>query len=143
MVTVRVLDWDSALPLARPVRFEVFVREQGVPVELEWDEFDASSDHAIAGDEGGTVVGTARLVPAGAGEFRIGRMAVLAAHRGQGVGAALLEAMLRRARERGARLVVLHAQLHAADFYRRFGFAPHGAQFEEAGIPHVEMRLAL
>ena len=96
MVTVRVLDWDSALPLARPVRFEVFVREQGVPVELEWDEFDASSDHAIAGDEGGTVVGTARLVPAGAGEFRIGRMAVLAAHRGQGVGAALLAAAVRR-----------------------------------------------
>ena len=143
MATVRILDWDSALPLARPVRFEVFVREQRVPVELEWDEFDATSEHAVARTEDGTVVGTARLVPAGPGECRIGRMAVLAAHRGRGVGAAMLEALLQRARDRGDRLAVLHAQLHAADFYRRFGFQPHGPEFEEAGIPHVEMRLAL
>jgi predicted GNAT family N-acyltransferase len=143
MTDVRILDWDSALPLARPVRYEVFVREQRVPVELEWDEFDAVSEHAVASDEDGMVVGTARLVPSGAGECRIGRMAVLAPHRGRGVGAVLLAAMLHRARERGERLVVLHAQLHAAAFYRRFGFEPHGPLFDEAGIPHVEMRLVL
>jgi predicted GNAT family N-acyltransferase len=143
MTTVQVLDWDSALPLARPVRFDVFVREQGVPVELEWDEFDVTSEHAVATDASGEVVGTARLVPVSANECRIGRMAVLAAHRGQGVGAAMLEALLQRARERGERQVVLHAQMHAAGFYRRFGFEPHGPQFDEAGIPHVEMRLGL
>src|SRR6266481_9653749 len=116
--TISVLTWDLALPLARPVREEVFVAEQKVPLELEWDEWDERSDHAVARDAKGQAIGTARLLPDG----RIGRMAVLGEWRRRGVGSALLEALLERARKRAIRRITLHAQTHAAAFYRRFGF---------------------
>jgi predicted GNAT family N-acyltransferase len=137
--TVRILAWRDALALARPVREEVFIEEQRVPRELEWDEWDEASDHALAFDAGGNPIGTARLLPDG----RIGRMAVLKDWRGRGVGAALLAAMLERARGRSMARVVLHAQIQAAGFYRRFGFSERGGPFVEAGIPHVEMALDL
>jgi predicted GNAT family N-acyltransferase len=137
--TVRILAWREALPLARPVRDKVFIEEQRVPRELEWDEWDESCDHAVAVDAAGNAIGTARLLPDG----RIGRMAVLKERRGKGVGAALLRAMLDRARERSMTRAVLHAQVRAAGFYRRFGFRERGEEFLEAGIPHVEMTLEL
>ena len=137
--TVRIMAWSEALPLARPVRERVFVEEQRVPRELEWDEWDEHSEHAIACDIAGRPIGTARLLPNG----RVGRMAVLKDWRRKGVGAALLVAMLDRARGRSMARVVLHAQTHAADFYRRFGFSERGGEFVEAGIPHVEMALDL
>ncbi|HEX4797866.1 MAG TPA: GNAT family N-acetyltransferase [Burkholderiales bacterium] len=136
---IRTLRWSEALPLARPVREKVFVEEQGVPRELEWDEWDERSEHAVACDSKGRAIGTARLVPDG----RIGRMAVLVEWRGRGVGAALLEALLALARERSMPRVTLHAQTHAAGFYRRFGFNERGGEFSEAGIAHVEMTLDL
>src|SRR5438309_12115500 len=108
--TIRILAWPEALPLARPVREAVFIEEQGVPRELEWDEWDERSDHAVARDTRGQAIGTARLLPDG----RIGRMAVLRGWRGRGVGAALMEAMLGRARERSMPLARLHAQTQAA-----------------------------
>lgn len=137
--TVRILAWREAMPLARPLRERVFVAEQGVPRELEWDEWDEPSEHAVAFDARGVPIGTARLLPSGA----IGRMAVLKERRGEGVGRKLLEAMLERARRRGMTRVKLHAQAHAAGFYRRFGFSERGEEFLEAGIPHVEMTLDL
>jgi predicted GNAT family N-acyltransferase len=137
--TIRILSWSDALPFSRPVREEVFVEEQQVARELEWDEWDELSDHAVACDTKGSAVGTARLLPDG----RIGRMAVLKAWRGRGIGAALLEAMLDRACQRSMTRVTLHAQIQAAGFYRRFGFIEQGREFLEAGIPHVEMALAL
>ena len=137
--TISILAWDKALPLARPVREEVFVAEQKVPLELEWDEWDERSDHAVARDASGRAIGTARLLPDG----RIGRMAVLREWRRRGVGAALMEALLRKAREQSMSRVTLHAQTHAAGFYRRFGFSERGGEFWEAGIPHVEMTLEL
>ena len=137
--TIRIMIWKEALPLARPVRELVFIEEQRVPRELEWDEWDEASDHAVAIDSTGKAIGTARLLPDG----RIGRMAVLKERRGQGVGAALLRAMLDRARERSMTRAVLHAQVRAAGFYRRFGFRERGGEFLEAGIPHVEMTLDL
>ena len=137
--TIRIMAWRDALPLARPVRERVFIEEQKVPRELEWDEWDEASDHAVAFDEEGNPIGTARLLPAG----RIGRMAVLKEWRGQGVGAALLDAMLDLARSRAMTRAVLNAQIQAAGFYRRFGFSERGGEFEEAGIPHVEMTLEL
>jgi predicted GNAT family N-acyltransferase len=135
--TVRILTWQEAMPLARPVRETVFVGEQGVPVELEWDEWDAPGEHAIAIDARGGAIGTARLLPGG----MIGRMAVLKEWRGRGVGRSLVEAVLERARQRAMTRVTLHAQVRAAGFYRRFGFSERGEQFFEAGIPHVEMAL--
>ena len=137
--TISILAWDKALPLARPVRELVFVTEQKVPLELEWDEWDERSDHAVARDAGGQAIGTARLLPDG----RIGRMAVLREWRRRGVGAALMEALLQKAREQSLSRVTLHAQTHAAGFYRRFGFSERGGEFWEAGIPHVEMALEL
>ena len=137
--TITIVAWDEALPLARPVREIVFVEEQNVPRELEWDEWDERCDHAVACDSGGHAIGTARLAPDG----RLGRMAVLRECRGLGVGAALLEALLGRARELSLSRVTLHAQTHAAGFYRRFGFSERGGEFLEAGIPHFEMTLEL
>jgi predicted GNAT family N-acyltransferase len=137
--TIRVLAWDEAAPLARRVREEVFVVEQGVPLEMEWDDDDSRCRHALALDAAGDAIGTARLLPEG----RIGRMAVRKSWRRKGVGAALLGALLEEARSRGMGRIELHAQTHAAGFYRRFGFSARGAEFLEAGIPHLEMTLDL
>ena len=137
--TISILAWDEALPLARPVREQVFVEEQKVPRELELDEWDECCEHAVACDSRGEAIGTARLQPDG----RIGRMAVLGEWRKRGVGSALLEALLERARKRSIRRITLHAQTHAAGFYRRFGFNERGEEFFEAEIPHVEMTLEL
>src|SRR5690606_26464138 len=106
-----------------------------VPRELEWDEWDEPSRHAIALDGSGRCIGTARLLPDG----RLGRMAVLKSWRGQGVGSARVLALLDGARTRGLAEAQLPGQAHAVPFYRRFGFAEQGAVFEEAGIPHVLM----
>jgi predicted GNAT family N-acyltransferase len=137
--TLQLMPWPEALPLARAVREKVFIEEQGVPRELEWDEWDERSDHVVAFDPDSNAIGTARLLPGG----RVGRMAVLRPWRRKGVGAALLVALLVVAREKGLNEVALNAQTHAADFYRRFGFSPRGDEFMEAGIPHQEMRLML
>src|SRR5262249_28364693 len=129
--TIRIMIWQEALPLARPVRERVFIDEQSVPRELEWDAWDEASDHAVALDKDGNPIGTARLLPDG----RIGRMAVLREWRGKRVGAALLAAMLERARERAIPRALLHAQIQAAGFYRRVGFSERGGGVLEAGVP--------
>ena len=135
MIQVEVRDWPAAAPFARPVRFEVFCLEQGISEALEMDHHDASSRHALARDERGTVLGTGRLLPDG----HIGRMAVTKSVRGQGIGALILEALVKEASQRGIRQVILNAQLSAAGFYQRFGFEPQGEVFTEAGIEHRSM----
>lgn len=133
-IKVSLGDWTAFSGQATPIRFRVFVDEQGVPADMELDEFDDVSCHALAfaGDE---PVGTGRLLPDG----HIGRMAVLAAWRGQGVGAALLQALIDEAARRGMDRLVLSAQTHALGFYTRFGFAPEGEIYDEAGLPHQAM----
>ena len=133
---IEVVGWDEAEPLVMPVRTEVFVVEQGVPEEIERDALDAVCRHAIARDAGGRVVATGRLLPDG----HIGRMAVLRAARGAGVGGAVLQALIDEAARRGLREVALAAQTHALDFYLRHGFEAVGEVFMEAGIPHRAMR---
>ena len=128
--------WDTMQSEASAIRYAVFVAEQKVPVEIELDEWDARSLHALARDKQGDAVGTGRLLPDG----HIGRMAVLHSARGQGAGSALLLALLQAARERGHSEVVLNAQTHAVPFYRQFGFVLDGDEFDDAGIPHVAMR---
>jgi hypothetical protein len=137
--SILLMNWSNALPLARAVRERVFIEEQGVPRELEWDDWDERSDHAVALDGGSNAIGTARLLPDG----RVGRIAVLGPWRGNGVGAALLRSLLQLAGERGMHEVRLHAQTHAVGFYRKFGFTVWGEEYIEAGIPHVEMSLRL
>jgi predicted GNAT family N-acyltransferase len=134
-VSIRILGWPDAEGEAMRIRDAVFVAEQGVPPEIERDEWDRRSDHALAFDRAGGVVGTGRLLPDG----HIGRMAVLPEWRGRGIGGRILAALIARARERGMRRVVLNAQTHAAPFYARHGFVAFGDEFMEAGIPHVAM----
>lgn len=132
-------DWEQLRALALPLRWSVFVDEQKVPAELEVDDWDPQSLHAVARDAAGQVIGTARLLPDG----HLGRIAVARAWRGTGVGTMLVRAMLAVARERGHAEVVLSAQTHAIGFYRRLGFVPEGEPYDDAGIPHVMMRLRL
>ena len=135
MLLTETMGWDQARADAAPIRFAVFVEEQKVPAEIELDEHDAACLHAIARSEG-RPVGTGRLLPDG----HIGRMAVLKAWRGQGVGAAMLTVLIDAARARGDRAVALSAQTHALGVYRRFGFTNEGPEYIEAGIPHQAMR---
>lgn len=129
-------EWDRQAADARAVRYDVFVQEQNVPVELEWDDMDAVSLHAVVYDEEDAAIGTGRLLPDG----HIGRMAVRASARGHGIGGAILRELMLQAKARGDRTVILNAQTQAEPFYQRFGFARSGEEFMEAGIPHVEMR---
>jgi predicted GNAT family N-acyltransferase len=138
MPRIELLDWESARAEASRIRMEVFVLEQRVPAEIEMDERDAACLHALAYVDG-KAVGTGRLLPDG----RIGRMAVLKASRALGVGGAILERLVEEARRRGMREVRLAAQTHALAFYARHGFVAVGEVFQEAGIPHQEMRRVL
>lgn len=136
---VEPADYGAALDDLRHVREAVFVQEQQVPRELEWDALDPQCLHVLARDADGAPIGTARLTP----ERRIGRMAVLPAWRGRGVGDALLRALLDEARTRHWPAVSLHAQASAEAFYARHGFLPEGGRFTEAGIEHQGMRRTL
>lgn len=143
MVDLQLGAWHQLGEAARQVRTEVFVREQNIPLELEWDDEDETALHAVAFNRLGMAVATGRLLQHEADVARIGRMAVSRVLRGSGLGRDILLALLQAARQRGDRAVVLHAQRSAIDFYRRLGFEGEGAPFEEAGIPHLTMRCAL
>ncbi|ASU83440.1 GNAT family N-acetyltransferase [Nocardiopsis gilva YIM 90087] len=119
------------------IRGVVFVAEQQVPIDEEWDDHDLTADHLLARlDE--VPVGTGRLVTQGE-RGMLGRLAVLSCMRGTGTGVALVRAIEDRARDRGLTGVDLHAQTHALGFYERLGYHAHGAEFLDAGIPHVHM----
>jgi YbgC/YbaW family acyl-CoA thioester hydrolase len=143
MVDVRVGRWSELGEPARKIRSQVFVDEQHIPAEMEWDGADEDCVHALACNRFGLPLATGRLLEHVPGVAKIGRMAVLAPMRGGRIGRALLDALLQYARERGDREALLHAQLGAAPFYTRAGFVARGPVFEEAGIPHVEMVRAL
>lgn len=143
VVQLRTGTWAELGAHAQRIRTEVFVQEQRIPAELEWDEADHTALHAVAFNRLGQAVATGRLLQEAPGVARIGRMAVDRALRGSGVGRQVLESLLAAAAARGDREVVLHAQRSAAGFYLGLGFEPRGQEFEEAGIPHIEMARAL
>ncbi len=143
MVDIRLGAWAQLGEAARQVRTEVFVQEQQIPLEMEWDDEDATALHAVAYNRLGMPVATGRLLQHGPNVARIGRMAVSRVLRGSGLGRDILHALMDAARQRGDRAVVLHAQRSAEGFYRQLGFEGQGEPFEEAGIPHLEMRRAL
>lgn len=136
---VEFVGWRERAVDLSAIRRAVFVEEQGVPAELEWDGIDPDCDHAIAISSTGQPIGTGRLLPDG----HIGRMAVLPAWRRSGVGSALLRALVRLAREKGHESAVLNAQTYVVGFYRREKFEVTSGEFLDAGIPHVEMRRRL
>jgi predicted GNAT family N-acyltransferase len=136
---VVLANWAADEAALRAVRTAVFLVEQGIPPEDEWDELDAPSLHALARDAAGNAIGCARLTP----KRKIGRLAVLEAWRGKGVGEALLRTMVEQARARHWPEVALDSQVYAIPFYERAGFVAEGEAFMDAGIPHRLMRLSL
>ncbi|SCX66316.1 YbgC/FadM family acyl-CoA thioesterase [Variovorax sp. EL159] len=143
MRTVETGGWDALGEGASALRRAVFIEEQNIPKELEWDEHDAVVLHAVARNRLGQVIATGRLLPAEDGVSHIGRMAVHRNLRSGGHGAAVMKVLEDAARARGDREVALNAQRSAERFYARLGYLPHGDGFDEAGIPHIEMRRTL
>ncbi|MFO1198313.1 MAG: GNAT family N-acetyltransferase [Burkholderiaceae bacterium] len=137
-VRIELGDWKRLGADAARVRTAVFVDEQKIPASLEWDAADAQCLHCVA-YLGDAAVGTGRLLP----DAHIGRMAVLAANRRLGIGDRILDALVRAARARGDRRVELSSQAYVTAFYARHGFVAEGDPYEEAGIPHQRMALAL
>ena len=129
-------NWTTQQAQLTSIRRQVFVEEQQVPEELEWDEFDSQCRHVLAIDIDTTLpVGTGRLSTDG----KIGRMAVIMSYRKQGVGCKILQKLVELAMQDGLQQVYIHAQIHAAPFYQGFDFIKEGETFMEAGIPHVKM----
>ena len=129
--------WEADLADLRTVREQVFLIEQAIPPEDEWDALDGKSHHVLARDRDGRPIGTGRLTPG----HMIGRMAVLTGWRGKGVGEAIMRVLLEQARGLRYPVIELHAQSHAVAFYAKLGFEPAGEEFDECGIAHRVMRL--
>ena len=138
-VIVREACWQADRAALERIRETVFIREQGVPPELEWDSADETCLHVLAETAKRDTVGTGRLEADG----KIGRIAILREHRNAGVGAAVLRQLIREAERRGMKQVYLFAQVNALAFYERHGFVAEGNVFMEAAIPHRRMRLRL
>ncbi|WP_254522427.1 GNAT family N-acetyltransferase [Natrinema caseinilyticum] len=138
---VRVAESERDREAAFAVRHEVFVDEQGVDEELEYDEHDETAVHVVAYDDG--PIGAARLREYEDGVGKIERVAVRESRREMGVGRALMAALERRADAMGFETVVLHSQTRVAEFYRELDYERCGEEFVEADIPHVEMRKSL
>lgn len=139
MHEVKLGSWSSLGADAASVRTEVFVREQRIPVEMEWDELDATALHAVAYNGLGQPVATGRLLRHDPQTGKVGRMAVKRALRGSQLGFSLLTALTNAAQQRGDLTLVLHAQCSAQSFYLQAGFSPQGEPFDEVDIPHIEM----
>ncbi|MGW3526314.1 GNAT family N-acetyltransferase [Streptomyces olivaceus] len=150
---VRVAEDPADREACFAVRKDVFVAEQQVPEDIEYDAHDAGAVHVLAVREDGVPLGTGRLLHGASAAAKngdgdpavgsLGRLAVTAAARGLGVGAALVRAVEDAARARGLTAVDLHAQTHALGFYQRLGYEAYGPEFPDAGIPHRAMRRAL
>lgn len=143
MTEARVGTWAELGADAHAIRQSVFVEEQKIPAEMEWDAADEGCTHAVAYNRLGRALATGRLLEHVPGVAKIGRMAVLSPMRGSRVGRQVLDALMQAGRAQGYREVLLHAQLSAEGFYTRAGFQRRGPVFEEAGIQHVEMVRAL
>ena len=147
MTHVKTGPWDELGKDAAALRVAVFVEEQGIPLEMEWDEADKTSLHAVAYNRLGVPLATGRLLPSDslAGQLgkikssKLGRMAVNRVMRGSKLGRDVLHALMAVAQARGDDEIVLHAQRSAENFYARLGFSPRGDAFDEVGIAHQEM----
>jgi predicted GNAT family N-acyltransferase len=144
VIAIETQSWVVARDAAYAIRYAVFVEEQGIPVELEIDDYDPIAEHALAFVDG-RCIATARIYldEQDPSKAKIGRMAVLKDFREQGIGTALLGEVIRAGMMQGASVFELHAQQSAVPFYAKLQFKPDGAIFDEVGIPHQCMRLVL
>lgn len=138
MITVFQISEDAEFDAIFKIRKKVFVEEQAVPEDEEWDEFEHISKHYLALSDN-IAAGTARWRMTLTGDIKLERFAVLKEFRGKGIGAALINAVLQDVPRRVGHKIYLHAQLSAKDFYLKYGFVEEGAIFEEAGILHIKM----
>ena len=137
--TVSLVSWHDGEPLLKSIREAVFILEQGIPAELEWDGLDEGCRHALALSHQGDAIGSGRMFANG----HIGRIAVLPQWRKQKVGTAIMEALLDYARAHDYPQVDVDAQTYAVPFYRSFDFVEQGEAFMDAGLPHIRMQLKL
>lgn len=134
-IIIRVADFDTDFTEIKEIRTAVFIKEQNVPIELEWDEFDNDSTHILA-YYNNKAVGTARLLNDG----HIGRMAVLKAYRRRNIGKKMLKYMLELAHKNLLTEIEVSAQEHAVEFYKKQGFSVISDVYLDAGIPHYDMK---
>lgn len=138
---IEVAVTEAQMASVRAIREAVFIREQGIAPDEEWDDLDAVARHLLMSDAEGPL-GTLRWREKD-GEAKIERVCVLARGRGTGAGVALMEAAMAEARRAGLRSAILGAQVRAMGFYARLGFEGFGADYDDAGIPHRMMRVDL
>jgi predicted GNAT family N-acyltransferase len=139
---ILIQSWQQASKDAYAIRKQVFIEEQGVPQDLELDEFDPTCWHALAFEDS-QCIGTGRLVAMGVNQGQIGRMAVLPQFRGKGIGKAILLKLVALAQTQKISSLMLHSQALAIPFYEKYGFNTQGPIYEEAGIDHRNMILLL
>lgn len=137
--TIREASWGADMRSLKLIRETVFIKEQHVPVELEWDEHDSECIHLLAINDSGEPIGTARMLSDG----HIGRIAVMPEWRRQGVGSAMLLRLVEMARLQSLPKVILYAQTVAIPFYQQHHFEIISDEFMDAGIPHRAMSLQL
>ena len=138
-IHITEVTWHQAQSQLREVRTKVFIDEQQVPIELEWDDLDEVAQHLLVVDGQTYPVACARMLSNGS----IGRMAVLKAWRGLGVGSALLTEAIGLHVQQGLQTITLSAQLHAVGFYEKAGFVVMSPPYLDANILHVDMQLAV
>jgi len=135
-LTLLQTTWQQHKKELSKIRREVFIKEQNVPETLEWDEFDKEAIHILVFDENQKPIATGRLKIDG----QIGRMAVIKSQRKQGIGSAVLKALLQHSQQHAFPKPFLHAQLSAVNFYKKHGLVEYGHEFMDANIPHRSMR---
>lgn len=138
MFRVQSGHWDKLEQDAKFIRKQVFIIEQNIPEEEEWDDQDMISDHFVVYDQDQPIA-TARLLQ----NNSVGRVAVLKAYRGQGIGRMIMLEIIRQAHQQDRTFLQLSSQVHAISFYEKLGFSIQGDAYDECGIPHIKMQLVI
>lgn len=135
---IRSGSWDELQNDAKLIREQVFIQEQHIPVEEEWDAQDAVALHFVVYDQAQPIA-TARLLQ----NNSIGRVAVLKSHRGLGIGKLLMQAIIEQAKSEQREFLKLSSQVYAIQFYAGLGFQVQGDEYLDCGIAHIDMYLKL
>ncbi|MBJ8440765.1 UNVERIFIED_CONTAM: acetyltransferase [Trichonephila clavipes] len=138
MYRVQSGHWDKLEQDAKFIRKQVFIIEQNIPEEEEWDDQDMISDHFVVYDQDQPIA-TARLLQ----NNSVGRVAVLKAYRGQGIGRMIMLEIIQLAHQQDRKFLQLSSQVHAISFYEKLGFSIQGDAYDECGIPHIKMQLVI